>query len=56
MPQVDMSAKAVTARLKLVSDLRDLCLLLGKAKVEEEPKRKQKPRGKRKSAGRKQSK
>ena len=34
MPQVDMSAEAVTARLKLVSELRDLCLLLGTAKIE----------------------
>ncbi|MFY9610635.1 MAG: hypothetical protein WAU45_18745 [Blastocatellia bacterium] len=29
---VDMSAKAVTARLKLVSQLRRLCLSLAKAK------------------------
>jgi hypothetical protein len=50
MSQVDMSAKAVTARLKLVSDLRDLCLLLGKAKIEGKPKRKQKRGNKRKSA------
>ena len=35
MPQVDMSAKAVTARLKLVSELRELCLLLGTAKIVE---------------------
>jgi hypothetical protein len=34
MPKVDMSAEAVTARLKLVSELRDLCLLLGTAKIE----------------------
>jgi hypothetical protein len=33
MPPVDMSAKAVTARLKLVSELRELCLLLGTAKI-----------------------
>ena len=37
MPQVDMSAKAVTARLKLVSELRELCLLLGTAKIESKP-------------------
>jgi hypothetical protein len=30
--KVDMSAKAVTARLKMVSQLRRLCLALGKAK------------------------
>ena len=29
--KVDMSAKAVTARLKLTSQLRRLCLSLGKA-------------------------
>jgi len=34
MAPIDMSAKAVTARLKLVSELRDLCLLLGTAKIE----------------------
>jgi hypothetical protein len=34
MRQIDMSAKAVTARLKLVSELRRLCLSLGTAKVE----------------------
>jgi hypothetical protein len=32
--QIDMSAKAVTARLKLVSELRRLCLSLATAKVE----------------------
>ena len=32
--QVDMSPEAVTARLKLASELRDLCLLLGTAKIE----------------------
>lgn len=31
--KVDMSAKAVTARLKMVSQLRRLCLSLGKAKL-----------------------
>lgn len=30
--KVDMSAKAVTTRLKLVSQLRRLCLSLAKAK------------------------
>jgi hypothetical protein len=34
MRQIDMSAEAVTARLKLVSELRRLCLKLGTAKVE----------------------
>ena len=34
MRQIDMSAKAVTARLKLVSELRRLCLSLGTAKIE----------------------
>lgn len=29
MRQIDMSAKAVTARIKLVSELRRLCLELG---------------------------
>lgn len=33
MRQIDMSAEAVTARLKLVSQLRRLCLSLGKAKI-----------------------
>jgi len=37
MPPVDMSAKAVTDRLKLVSELRELCLLLGTAKIESKP-------------------
>lgn len=36
MKQIDMSAQAVTARLKLVSELRRLCLLLGTAKVKPE--------------------
>lgn len=40
MPSVDMSAKAVTTRLKLVSELRELCLLLGTAKIESKPKSK----------------
>jgi hypothetical protein len=33
MRQIDMSAKAVTARLKLVSELRRLCLALRTAKI-----------------------
>jgi hypothetical protein len=32
-----MSAEAVTMRLKLVSELRDLCLSLGTAKIETKP-------------------
>ena len=34
MRQIDMSAEAITARLKLVSELRRLCLKLGTAKIE----------------------
>lgn len=56
MPQVDMSAKAVTGRLKLVSDLRDLCLLLGKAKFDEEPRCQTKQGRKRKPSRQKNSK
>jgi hypothetical protein len=37
MPQTDMSARAVTARLKLVSQLQRLCLSLRSAKVESVP-------------------
>ncbi len=37
MRQVDMSREAVTARLKLVSELRRLCLSLGTAKIKSEP-------------------
>ena len=33
MRQIDMSAEAVTARLKLVSQLRRLCLSLGTARI-----------------------
>lgn len=33
MAKVDMSARAVTARLRRVSELRRLCLSLQKAKV-----------------------
>ncbi len=54
---VDMSAKAITARLVLVSDLRDLCLLLGKAKLEEKkPRNQPKHIGTRKSSRQKQTK
>ena len=35
--QIDMSAKAITARLKLVSQLRRLCLSLGTAKIKTRP-------------------
>jgi len=37
MRQIDMSAEAVTARLKLVSQLRRLCLSLGTAKIRTRP-------------------
>jgi hypothetical protein len=37
MRQIDMSREAVTARLKLVSRLRDLCLSLGTAKIRTQP-------------------
>jgi hypothetical protein len=33
MRQIDMSAEAVTNRLKLASELRRLCLKLGTAKI-----------------------
>jgi hypothetical protein len=33
MRLIDMSAEAVTARLKLASELRRLCLKLGAAKI-----------------------
>ena len=33
MPKVDMSSKAITSRLKRVSQLRKLCLSLGAAKI-----------------------
>lgn len=33
MRQIDMSAEAVTFRLKLASELRRLCLKLGTAKI-----------------------
>lgn len=37
MRQIDMSREAVTARLKLVSQLRRLCLSLGTAKIKTSP-------------------
>jgi len=37
MRQIDMSREAVTARLKLVSQLRRLCLSLGTAKIRTGP-------------------
>jgi hypothetical protein len=37
MRHIDMSAAAVTARLRLVSELRRLCLSLGTAKINPEP-------------------
>jgi hypothetical protein len=37
MRQIDMSRQAVTARLKLVSQLRRLCLSLGTAKIRSQP-------------------
>jgi hypothetical protein len=39
MKQVDMSAKAVTARLKRVAQLRRLCLSLQKASLPPEEQR-----------------
>jgi predicted transcriptional regulator len=36
MREIDMSREAVTARLKLVSELRRLCLSLGAAKIKNE--------------------
>jgi hypothetical protein len=56
MPRIDMSAKAVTARLKLVSELRELCLLLGTAKIESQPVAKRRQVRKRKLDHRKNSK
>jgi hypothetical protein len=55
MPPVDMSAEAVTARLKLVSELRELCLLLGTAKIESKPVKRRQSR-KRQLSRRKDSK
>jgi hypothetical protein len=37
MRQIDMSREAVTARLKLVSQLRRLCLSLGTSKMRVQP-------------------
>jgi hypothetical protein len=37
MRQIDMSAAAVTARLKLVSQLRRLCLALGTSNAKSKP-------------------
>lgn len=37
MREIDMSRAAVTARLKLVSQLRRLCLSLQRAKVKPQP-------------------
>ncbi len=37
MRQIDMSREAVTHRLKLVSQLRRLCLSLASAKIRTEP-------------------
>jgi hypothetical protein len=37
MRQIDMSAAAVTARLKLVSQLRRLCLALGTSNTKSKP-------------------
>ena len=41
MQKTDMSAKAVTTRLKRVSQLRRLGLALQKARIKEDPKTKQ---------------
>ena len=38
--QIDMSRDAVTARLKLVSQLQRLCLSLGTAKIKPQPQSK----------------
>jgi len=56
MARVDMSAKAVTTRLKLVSELRELCLLLGTAKIESQTTAKRRQVRKRKLHRRKDSK
>ena len=39
MRQIDMSAEAITSRLKLVSELLRLCLKLGTAKIESPDRR-----------------
>jgi hypothetical protein len=56
MPLVDMSAEAVTARLKLVSELRELCLLLGTAKIVSKPEVKHQQGRKRRISRQKNSK
>ena len=43
MAKVDMSAKAVTTRLKRVSQLRRLCLSLGAAKINQASVKKNRP-------------
>jgi hypothetical protein len=49
-----MSPEAIAARLKLASELRDLCLLLGTAKIETKPETfKTKPPTKREQAPKK---
>jgi len=54
MPPVDMSPEAITARLKLASELRDLCLLLGTARIETKTETfETKPQTKRKQAPKK---
>jgi hypothetical protein len=45
MRKVDMSAEAVTARLKLVSELRRLCLALGTAKIKPRTEKKRSQNG-----------
>lgn len=37
MRKIDMSAQAITARLRLVSELRRLCLLLGSSEPRTKP-------------------
>lgn len=56
MPPVDMSPEAIAARLKLASELRDLCLLLGKAKIETKPAAQPRKAKKKKPHSRKKSK
>lgn len=55
MPRIDMSAKAVTARLKRVAQLRNLGLSLQKAKImkeETEPRKVEAHNGKQAEPGR----
>ena len=56
MRQIDMSAEAVTARLKLVSQLRRLCLSLRNAKVDPQPAASHKDVGKSEPKSAKESK